>query len=147
MSAAPLPVPSGSAGPVESVLVTQRRPGRRGRALLSLVPPPVRARRAQDAFRLHALQSQSAALSEQKEALSSNTDGLNDPAQLAKRAAQLGMVDGETPLFLTPGQPLPQGAIRLGDLAYIPGPPVRPKPASTPTAPVAEPSQTNAGGG
>jgi hypothetical protein len=157
MSAAPLPVPAEAEVEVKAA---EAGPGpgsrRRGRAFLALVPPPVRARRApfvalvlvilaaglvgllllntasaQDSFRLHALQSQAASLSAEDDALANATDGLDDPARLAARAAQLGLVPGGAPIFLLPGQPLPKGAIRVGNLAYIPAPiPV------TPPAPV-----------
>ena len=145
MSAAPLPVPDEALvdGTQADGAQTPRRarrgqPGRRSRAILALVPPPVRARRApfvalvlvilagglvgllllntasaQDAFRLQALQRQAAALSAQDDALANTTDGLDDPARLAQRAAQLGLVAGGVPLFLAPGQPLPKGAIRV----------------------------------
>ncbi len=153
MSAAPLPIPAEAEVEVEGS-GTPDRPGatRRSRAFLALVPPPVRARRApfvvlvlvilagglvgllllntasaQDAFRLHALQSQAASLSQEDDALANSTDGLDDPARLAQRAAQLGLVAGGPPIFLLPGQPLPKGAIRMGNLAYIPAPiPVTP---------------------
>lgn len=159
MSAAPLPVPAEDS-PAHSSQLYAPRPARRSRALLSLVPPPVRARRApfvalilvllagglvgllllntasaQDAFRLHSLQDQEAALSQQQEALISTTDGLSDPARLAQRAGQLGLVPAiGPPVFLAPGQPLPKGAIRIGDMAYIPAVvPVTPAPTVAPT--------------
>lgn len=153
MSAEPLPVPAQAEVEVKAA---EAGPGsqsrRRSRAFLALVPPPVQARRApfvalllvilaaglvgllllntasaQDSFRLHALQSQAASLSAEDDALANATDGLDDPARLAARAAQLGLVPGGAPIFLLPGQPLPKGAIRVGNLAYIPAPvPVAP---------------------
>lgn len=155
MSAEPLPVPTEAKAEVD-VKAGEAGPGpesrRRSRTFLALVPPPVRARRApfvalllvilaaglvgllllntasaQDSFRLHALQSQAASLSAEDDALANATDGLDDPARLAARAAQLGLVPGGAPIFLLPGQPLPKGAIRVGNLAYIPAPiPVTP---------------------
>jgi outer membrane biosynthesis protein TonB len=132
-------------------------------AILSLVPPPGRARRApfvvlvlvllasglvgllllntasaQDAFRLHALQSEQATLEQQRQAYARSDDGLSDPARLAARARALGLVPGGTPVFLAPGQPIPKGAIRIGDLVYVPGavpvPPPAPAPAPKPSA-------------
>ena len=73
---------------------------------------------AQDSFRLHALQDQDAALQQQQQALTSLADGLDDPSQLAKRAAELGMVAGDPPVFLPRGVPIPKGAIRVGNLIY-----------------------------
>ncbi len=161
MSADPVTAPQGAA----------QRAGfaaTRGRALLSLVPPPVRARRApfvalllvllasglvsllllntasaQDAFRLHSLQSQQALLDRQRQQFASPEDGLDDPARLAYRASKLGLVPGGAPVFLAKGQPIPKGGIRLGNLIYVPGvvpvvpaPPVVPQvpPAVTPAA-------------
>lgn len=119
----------------------------RSRALLALVPPPERARRApfvvlllvllagglvgllllntasaQDSFRLHALQAQEAALQQLQQEYGSSADALADPARLASRASALGMVPGAAPIFLAPGAPIPAGAIRLGNLVYLPGP-------------------------
>jgi hypothetical protein len=138
---------------------------RRERAPLALVPPAARARRApfvvlllvllagglvgllllntasaQDAFRLHSLQSQEAALAQQQQAYTSTADGLDDPARLAARAAALGLVPGGVPIFLRPGQPLPKGAIRLGDMVYVPGavPVIPVTPVVTPAAAAAK---------
>jgi hypothetical protein len=175
MSAEPLPVPTDAKAEVE-VKAADAGPGpesrRRSRAFLALVPPPVRARRApfvalvlvilaaglvgllllntasaQDSFRLHALQSQAASLSAEDDALANATDGLDDPARLAARAAQLGLVPGGAPIFLLPGQPLPKGAIRVGNLAYVPAPiPVTPPTPvvvrSAATPPVTKPVAT-----
>ncbi len=152
MTAEPLPV----ATPESTPAGYERR--ERGRGMLALVPPPVRARRApfvalliallagglvgllllntasaQDAFRLHTLQSQAAALERQKADYANQGDGLGDPARLAMRAAALGLVPGGTPIFLANGQPLPKGAIRLGNLAYVPAPVVIPPPLVTPS--------------
>ncbi len=94
---------------------------------------------AQDSFRLHALQDQDAALQQQEQALTSLADGLDDPSQLAKRAAELGMVAGDPPVFLPRGVPIPKGAIRVGNLIYAPNvvpvtpPPVAASPAPKPT--------------
>jgi outer membrane biosynthesis protein TonB len=133
------------------------------RSILSLVPSPIQARRApfvalllvllagglvallllntasaQDAFKLHALQSKEAALAQDMQISASKGDGLDDPAVLAARATALGMITGGIPIFLARGAPLPAGAIRIGNEAYIPGPvqvPVVPTPkATTPVA-------------
>lgn len=168
MSAQPLPVPPEAprrrapsrpgAAPVQPASWTK----------LALVPAPVPARRApfvvlllvllagslvgllllntasaQDSFRLHALQDQDAALQQQQQALTSMADGLDDPSRLAARAAALGLVPGSPPVFLRRGQAIPKGAIRLGNLVYIPGavpvpPPVVPTPAKPTVKPVAK---------
>jgi hypothetical protein len=118
------------------------------RSLLSLVPSPIQARRApfvvlllvllaggliallllntasaQDAFKLHALQNKEASLAQDMQVYSSMGDGLDNPTTLAARAAALGMIQGDIPVFLAAGAALPFGAIRVGDEAYIPGPP------------------------
>jgi hypothetical protein len=164
VSAEPLPL-SPQTRPRRS---TARQPG--GRATLALVPPAAHARRApfvalllvllagglvgllllntasaQDAFRLHSLQSQQAAIAQQQQAYTGTADGLDDPARLAARAAALGLVPGGVPVFLLAGQPLPKGAIRLGNLVYVPGAvpvlpvvPVTPPPAAPAKQPVAK---------
>jgi hypothetical protein len=118
------------------------------RSLLSLVPSPIQARRApfvvlllvllaggliallllntasaQDAFKLHALQNKEASLAQDMQVYSSMGDGLDNPTTLAARATALGMIPGDIPVFLAAGAALPFGAIRVGDEAYIPGPP------------------------
>ncbi len=164
-TAQPLPTgrepkrPSGATGAAKTA-------SGRGRSFLSLVPPPVRARRApfvalvltllagglvgllllntasaQEAFKLHALQSQAAELGRQAQIYANHDGGLDDPATLYARAAALGLVPGGAPVFLKPGQPLPQGAIRVGDMAYIPAPaPVVPPPVPTPSASASAPA-------
>lgn len=155
-----------TADPLTIPAETEPSPTRsRGRAILSLVPPPVRARRApfvalvlvllagglvgllllntasaQDAFRLHTLQSEQASLEQQREALAQSADGLSDPARLAARARALGLVAGGTPIFLAPGQPIPKGAIRIGDLVYVPGVVPVPTPAPATTGPAKKPA-------
>jgi hypothetical protein len=97
---------------------------------------------AQDSFRLHALQDEDAALQQQQQALTSMADGLDDPSRLAARAAGFGLVAGDPPVFLRRGQPIPKGAIRVGNLVYIPGAvPVAPPPpvVSTPPQPTVKP--------
>ncbi|WP_131747419.1 hypothetical protein [Frankia sp. Cppng1_Ct_nod] len=65
---------------------------------------------AQNAFRVHDLQIRSSALADEEQALSMRLDGLSDPASLAARATQLGMVPSGMPEYLSPGAPLPAGA-------------------------------------
>jgi hypothetical protein len=157
MSAVPLP----EASPQSPARAHPARAPRR--SMLSLVPSPIKARRApfvalllvllagglvallllntasaQDAFKLHALQSQEAAVAQEIQTYTSKGDGLDDPAVLAARAAALGMIPGGIPIFLPRGAPLPLGGIRLGNLVYIPGPVQVPKP--TVPAVVAKPS-------
>jgi hypothetical protein len=147
MSAAPLPDAPQPAG-------AQPLPRTPRRTMLSLVPTPVQARRApfvalllvllagglvgllllntasaQDAFKLHALQSQAAVLSQETQVYASKGDGLDNPATLAARAARLGLVAGNAPVFLARGAALPAGSIRIGNLVYIPAPVVVPIPA------------------
>lgn len=156
MSAQPLPVPPeaprrrSSRAPARSGAPARAT----GRGRLALVPTPARARRApfvvlllvllasalvgllllntasaQDSFRLHTLQDEDAALQQQQEALTSLADGLDDPSRLAARAASLGLVAGDPPIFLPRGQAIPKGAIRVGNLIYAPGViPVTPPP-------------------
>ncbi len=83
---------------------------------------------AQDSFRLHSLQDEDAVLQQQINALTGMADGLDDPATLAKKAAALGLIPGGAPTFLKPGQAIPKGAIRIGNLVYIPGPMSDPRP-------------------
>ncbi len=65
---------------------------------------------AQNAFLVHNLQKSSAALSDEAQALSLRLDQLSDPANLAARATDLGMVSGGIPVYLPSGTPLPPGA-------------------------------------
>lgn len=161
MSAQPLPV-----SPEAPRKRSSRAPARAtGRGRLALVPPAARARRApfvvlllvllasalvgllllntasaQDSFRLHTLQDEDAALQQQQEALTSLADGLDDPSRLAARAASLGLVAGDPPVFLPRGVPIPKGAIRVGNLIYAPGVvPVTPPPPVV-TSPAAKAS-------
>jgi len=163
VSAQPLPVPPEAPRKSRSPARPAAAPGRPSRTRLALVPTPARARRApfvvlllvllasglvcllllntasaQDSFRLHALQDEDAALQQQQQALTSLADGLDDPSRLASRAAALGLVAGDPPIFLPRGQPIPKGAIRVGNLIYAPGvvpvtppPPVVPSPVAT----------------
>src|SRR3954465_5102038 len=126
MSAEPLPTPPAPAararrteGLTRAVL---------GRPVLSLVPTPPRARRApfvalilgillmgligllllntasaQDAFRLHLLQTGAANAKDGGQGPSERVNQLTGPAGLAAQARQLGMVPIETPTFWKPG--------------------------------------------
>jgi hypothetical protein len=157
-----------SAQPLPVAPEAPRRRAPASRSRLALVPAPVRARRApfvvlllvllasglvgllllntasaQDSFRLHTLQDEDAALQQQQQALTSMADGLDDPSRLAARAASLGLVPGDPPVFLPRGVPIPKGAIRVGNLIYAPGVvPVTPPPpvvVSTPVQPTVKP--------
>ena len=157
-AAAPLPTaPLADGGRQASARTVSARTPRR--SVLSLVPSPIQARRApfvalllvllagglvallllntasaQDAFKLHALQSKEAALEQDMQVYSSMGDGLDNPAALAARATALGMIPGDIPVFLAQGAALPPGAIRVGNEAYIPGPPpVVPTPQASPS--------------
>jgi hypothetical protein len=94
----------------------------------------------EDAFQLHKLQQQSEALSEQEQGLSLKVDALSDPAALAARASELGMVPGGAPRFLPADSPLPPGARVIGTdprertaLVVVPAPPAHPAPPAPST--------------
>ncbi len=67
---------------------------------------------AQDAFRLHTLKQDSRALEDREEELRREVEALQSPAELADRAAELGMVPAGPPAFLR----LSDGAV-LGSTA------------------------------
>ncbi|AEH10427.1 MULTISPECIES: hypothetical protein [Protofrankia] len=69
---------------------------------------------AQSAFKVHDLGQDSSDLMDEEQALSMRLDNLSDPANLAARAAQLGMVPGGIPYYLPAGAPLPPGARVIG---------------------------------
>ncbi len=69
---------------------------------------------AQSAFKVHDLRQTSSDLMDEEQALSMRLDRLSDPANLAARAAQLGMVPGGIPQYLPAGAPLPPGARVIG---------------------------------
>ena len=78
---------------------------------------------AQDAFRLSALQRQQQALELQRQELAHQADALGDPFQLEAKALTLGMIPVGAPIFLAPGQPLPKGAVVVGDgIVVVPAP-------------------------
>lgn len=78
---------------------------------------------AQDAFRLNTLQQQQHALELHRQELARQAGALGDPAQLEAKALTLGMIPVGAPTFLAPGQPLPKGAVVLGDgMVVVPAP-------------------------
>lgn len=90
---------------------------------------------AQDAFTLHDLDRETAALAEREQLLRQEVAALEAPASLADRATKLGMVAAGDPVFVTP-----EGRV-LGSPVAASAPP--PPPAPTPSAvaqPVARPS-------
>ena len=89
---------------------------------------------AQDAFRLHVLQTQGSVLANQELDLQRQVEGLRAPAGLASRARGLGLVQGGPPAFLR----LSDGAI-LGQpvAAVAPSVPVPPRAAATTPIPTA----------
>ncbi|MGZ4664491.1 MAG: hypothetical protein ACXV5Q_05425 [Frankiaceae bacterium] len=92
---------------------------------------------AQDAFRLHDLQTRAADLSRQEQALSLQASVLADPGTLAARAGKVGMVPGGDPRFLAPGAPLPAACQPVADGCVVPAP----KPSLQPSAqPGAQPN-------
>lgn len=163
MSAEPLPTPSGSAARSRRAEGLSRTPGRHGvarRPVLSLVAAPARAKRApfvalvlgillaglvallllntasaQDAFRLHRLQTTAANAADARQALSEQANDLTDPAALAKQAQQMGMIPMGAPEFWKPGTPLPKGARVVNGMVIIPAAGAKPAPSASPTAP------------
>ena len=84
---------------------------------------------AQDAFRLHVLQTQGSVLANQELDLQRQVEGLRAPAGLASRARALGLVQGGPPAFLR----LSDGAILGQPVAGVaPSVPVTPRAATTP---------------
>ena len=83
---------------------------------------------AQDAFRLHVLQKQGAALAGQELTLQRQVEARRAPADLAARAAALGLVPGGPPAFL-----------RLSDGVVL----GQPSPASPAPTPAPAPAGTN----
>jgi hypothetical protein len=100
---------------------------------------------AQNAFLVHNLQKSSAALSDEEQALALRLDRLSDPADLAARAAGLGMAPGGIPTYLPPGTPIPPGARVLGTdpssgIVTVVVPPVAVPPARRPAGEVGAPA-------
>ena len=83
---------------------------------------------SQDAFAVHDLRNSGRVLAEQEQALTREVEQLQAPEQLAKRAAELGMVPAGEPQFLH----LPTGKVLGSD-----GKPAKPgDPAGAQTGPV-----------
>ena len=97
---------------------------------------------AQDAFRLHDLQTRAADLSRQEQSLSLQASVLADPGTLSGRAGRLGMVPGGDPKFLALGAPLPAGCQPTADGCVVPAPKTTSQPPAQatpkPTSPVAK---------
>lgn len=91
---------------------------------------------AQDAFRLHHLQVQSAHLSDEQQALEVAVAHEQSPTTLAARARALGMLPGSVPAFLR----LPDGRL-IGAVNAVPPPPA-PKPAAVGKPAVTKPAVT-----
>jgi hypothetical protein len=159
MSAEPLPTPGTAAARSRRAEGLSRAV--LGRPVLALVPNPVRARRApfvalvlgtllvgllgllllntasaQDAFKLHRLQSSAADVADERQALSEDVNGLTGPAGLAQRATAMGMVPAGPPVFWKPGDPLPPGARVVGGLLVVPNATGKAAPTPTPSASV-----------
>ena len=83
---------------------------------------------AQDAFLLHDLDAQTAALAEREQLLRQEVAALEAPAALADRATRLGLVPAGDPVFLTP-----EGRM-LGQPVAATAPPPPPPPAPSPSA-------------
>lgn len=104
---------------------------------------------AQDSFTLHDLRTTSNALTDAQGALSQSLDAMQSPANLAKRAAIMGMVPAQSAAFLRlsdgkiigVAQPAPPGPGLnvVGTTAPTPAVPKPAKPASAPV--VAKPAR------
>lgn len=81
----------------------------------------------QGSFRLSELQKETTRLTDEEQALQQEVDEFSDPAELADRARELGMVPGTNPAFLGPG-----GKV-LGVPATASAPPA-PSPSAVPSA-------------
>jgi cell division protein FtsB len=103
---------------------------------------------AQDAFRLHSLQSDGRVLADREQALQRQVADLQSPQSLAARATALGMVPGGPPAFLRLADGKVLGAPSAGEAPLViaapaaPAAPVvkakpKPKPASGGWQPVA----------
>lgn len=90
---------------------------------------------AQDAFRLHHLQEQSAHLSDEQQALEVAVAHDQSPTTLAARARALGLLPGSVPAFLR----LPDGRL-IGAVNAVPPPPPAPKPAAAVKPAVTKPA-------
>jgi hypothetical protein len=94
---------------------------------------------AQDAFVLHDLQRQTAALADREQELQQAVARDEAPSALASRAAALGMVPGGDPLFLR----LPDGAVLGNPKAAVGRRAPRPSPSASATpSPQPSPSGT-----
>lgn len=94
---------------------------------------------AQDAFRLHHLQEQSAALSDEQQALEVAVARDQSPTTLAARARALGMLPGSDPAFLR----LPDGRL-IGAVNAVAPPAPQPAPAAAAARPAATAAATPA---
>ena len=102
---------------------------------------------AQDAFRLHDLQTRAADLSRQEQSLSLQASVLADPGTLSGRAGRLGMVPGGDPQFLGPGAPLPAGCQPTADGCVVPAPKTTSQPPAQATPkPTSRVAKTQAAG-
>ncbi len=89
------PIPSQPAKPVTFAVILSSI-----LVLGSLVLLLINTLLAQDAFVLHRLQQHVATLTAQEQAVTAITDRESSPDSLATKATLLGMVAGETPVFL-----------------------------------------------
>jgi hypothetical protein len=102
---------------------------------------------AQDAFRLHDLQTRAADLSRQEQSLSLQASVLADPGTLSGRAGRLGMVPGGDPKFLALGAPLPAGCQPTADGCVVPAPKTTSQPPAQATPkPTSRVAKTQAAG-
>ena len=83
---------------------------------------------AQDAFTLHDLDRETAALAEREQLLREEVAALEAPAAVADRASELGLVSAGDPVFVTA-----DGRV-LGNPVAATAPPPPPPPAPSPTA-------------
>lgn len=138
LRALPGPRPRAARTPFVVLLLVLTAGGLLGLLLLNTVI-------AQDAFRLHDLERTQTALDDEETQLRQSADALADPANLAARAAALGLRPAGDPSFLLAGSGRLLGAIppgvrtapqgrRVGDLLLTGEPTAPPSPPSAPAA-------------
>ncbi len=88
---------------------------------------------AQNAFAVKDLTTKQAAFTDQEQALQQQVAVLQSPQELAQRAAALGMVEGQNPVFLDPRTGKVLG-VPVAAPTPAPPAPVASKPATTPSA-------------
>ncbi|MBT2479075.1 hypothetical protein [Streptomyces sp. ISL-94] len=88
-------------------------------------------------FQLSKLKRETTALTDEQQALQRDVDGYSAPDALQRRAQELGLVPGGSPVFIGP-----DGKITGAASPAEPPPPPVPPSAAAPQAPVATPAPT-----